>query len=795
MGKKPKQADDFDILGKLNMGSNMEIDINDPELMKELKGMGWDDDDMDLDPEMAELEKEIEDEEDFEIPKGREMTAEEIEKAQFDDDDLMDPELEKELEEAEGRENDPALQASIRIDTLTKQIEAAKANAIREKQNGDKDKALEHLKAMKSLQAELDSTQKLLTIHQITQKPKPDGQPPEDFDFTSIVSLSVLEHEKDSATKRKKRDVVETIEMQIDILTNNINLGLLSQEDYIQSLESKIQEYSSLTTGPHSKFYSKHVELMKQELEEAAQQEEEEDEEEEAQGLPESSPSVPSVPASNPSSSPPVPVQAPMPSPKIEDNHEDLMKNIKYKTVFESFDEGKLAFQYLKNIGRSDLAEKIIDRLETWQKILQVYKQGKEIKSEIKPLSPMDLVGTTEEERRKEFQRLLQFTAEQAAKSKEKALASLKMKDKEQAAVYKREMLLHEQKAQIMEVAMKNPWQPPPKVSFKSIVKSVQVLQEDLEPGVLEITYGKASGFSDGEDYFVTYSLVAGDTLTGATERFSKVNTKGFNHTFCVKVELRNFASLFKKHIIFEVFEYHRIRSNKSQGTFNIKLEQLAKTSKFTTTVQLNRKGPTFEVTFRIHKSLQTPELKQVTENLEVIEDLLPPFKTIDGAITQRKPDPATPSTSSSQSAPPSSSKASSPPEESKQENINFDDIGQDEYDDPNVIRNLVSFEVLELEIEKLKNIIIELRSNGQSADKFMNLQREMMRNKSIIEAQVGNGVITPDQYKEVLISQVAHDTKLAAFYKQRNKRQHLETVINRIKIMRKEIEELNNAE
>ena len=48
MGKKPKQADDFDILGKLNMGGNMDIDINDPELMRELKGMGWDDDDMEL---------------------------------------------------------------------------------------------------------------------------------------------------------------------------------------------------------------------------------------------------------------------------------------------------------------------------------------------------------------------------------------------------------------------------------------------------------------------------------------------------------------------------------------------------------------------------------------------------------------------------------------------------------------------------------------------------------------------------------------------------------------------------
>jgi hypothetical protein len=515
---------------------------------------------------------------------------------------------------------------------------------------------------------------------------------------------------------------------------------------------------------------------MTQELEEAAQAEEEEEEEEVDQVVEE--------PVPQPK---PVKAEVAIPTPKIEDNHEELMKNIKYRTVFESFDEGKLAFQYLKNIGRSDLAEKILNRLEQWQRILQVFKQGQEIKSEIKPLSPFDLTGMTEEDRRKQFQKLLQFTIDQAAKSKEKALASLKLKDKEQAAVYKREMLLHEQKAQVMEQAMKNPWQAPPNVSMKSIVKSVPVVQEDLEVGQLEITYGKASGFSDSEDYFVTYSMVAGDTLTGSTEKFSKVNSKGFNHTFVVRVEARNFASLFKKHIIFEVFEYHRIRSNRSQGTFNLKLEPLAKTSKWTTNVVLARKGPAFDVTFRIQKSLQSPEMKQITENLEIVEDLIPPFKTIDGAITQKRTEP---------------SNVASPParptpvvEESKQEAVSFDDIGQDEYDDPNVIRNLVSFEVLELEIEKLKNVIIELRSNGKSADKFMNLQREMMRNKSIIEAQVGNGVITPEQYKDVLEKQVEHDMKLAAFYKQRNKKQHLETVIGRVKIMKKEIEELNNSE
>ena len=787
MNKKgKKQPDDFDILGKLNIGNAMDVDLNDPALMKELKGMGWDDDeeDMDIDPELADLEKQIEEEEEFEVPHGREMTAEEIENAKFDEDDLNDPDLEAELDEAEGRENDPALQASLRIDHLEKEIELAKAMALKEKANNNKEKALEYLKAMKSYEAELNSTKQLLSMHKITQKEKKkrDTDPPEDFDFSSIVSMSVLEYEKEQALKGKKKDIVETCDMQIDILTNNINLGIVSQEQYIESLQLKVQEYEDLCKGPNKGFFLKHVQLMNQELQEAAEAEEEEEQGEQEEVVEEvvRQPSV-KKPLQ------PVPVD-PVPKPKVEDNHEELMKNIKYRTVFESFDEGKLAFQYLKNIGQTSLAEKILDRLEGWQKILHAIKSGKEFKSEIKPLSPIDLIGIPEESRRQKFAQLIKFTIDHAAQSKEKALAALKQKDKDQAAIYKREMMSYEQKGQIMEQAMKNPWQAPPNVTVRSIVKSVPVIHEDLEACALEVSYGSASGFSDSEDYFITYSMVAGDTLSGSTEKFSKVNTKGINHTFLIKVDQRNFSSLFKKHIIFEVFEYHRIRSNKSQGTCNIKLEQLAKQSTWTTNIQLARKGPSIVVTFRVQKALVAAEMKQITENLEVVEDLIPPFKSFEGLVLQRKQEVVENNTN-----PPGP--VAKAPEESKQELGGFEDVGQDEYDNPNVARNLVSFEVLELEIERLKGVIIELRSNGKNADGFMNLQRELMRNKSIIEAQVGNGVITPEQYKDVLEKQVEHDMRLAGFYKQRGKKQHLETVLRRVQIMKKEIVELANAD
>ena len=59
--KKKGKDDDFDFLGRMG-GGGADLDLNDPELMKELKQMGWDEEDneMEIDPELAELEKKIE---------------------------------------------------------------------------------------------------------------------------------------------------------------------------------------------------------------------------------------------------------------------------------------------------------------------------------------------------------------------------------------------------------------------------------------------------------------------------------------------------------------------------------------------------------------------------------------------------------------------------------------------------------------------------------------------------------------------------------------------------------------
>ena len=349
--KKKDSENEFDFLEKFKANQE-EINLKDPKLMKELKEMGWDEnDDMDIDPELEELEKEINDEEMVpEVYHGKEMTAEEIENAKFDEDELNDPDLLAELEEAEDPEDDPVFQANKRISQLKDQIEICKQNALKEKEKNNRQAALEHLKLMKSLQVELESSEKLLSVHKISQKnsakpsKKNDDPPPEeDFDYTSVVSIPVLEYEKERAVKRNDNDVVDSIDMQINIITNNINFGILTQEGYIKSLEDKIKEYKKALAKKEGKgTLAKHVEIMENELKEASEMEEDEEIEE--------------------------------PQPEIQKKeeviekskvpHEVLMNNIRYKVAYESLEEGKEAFKYLKDHGKIELCEKLLPKLE-----------------------------------------------------------------------------------------------------------------------------------------------------------------------------------------------------------------------------------------------------------------------------------------------------------------------------------------------------------------------------------------------------------------------------------------------
>lgn len=68
------------------------------------------------------------------------------------------------------------------------------------------------------------------------------------------------------------------------------------------------------------------------------------------------------------------------------------------------------------------------------------------------------------------------------------------------------------------------------------------------------------------------------------------------------------------------------------------------------------------------------------------------------------------------------------------------------------------------------------------------------MKKKTIIESQVSSGIISPELYKQVLENQVRHDMVLAKYFKEAGDKQRLQTVVDRVKLMKKELTEIDEA-
>jgi len=245
-----------------NYSGNLEVDLNDPKLLKELKEAGWEESEEEEFDE-SELEQELEKQ--LQGVHAKFKFTENIEETQLNEEDLEDPDLAAELSELGGAPEPP------REEQLTQQIESCKQQALECKKQGSIEEAKEWLRKYKSLQLELQSLQKEKKVLEIARSRK--QEEPEEFDYDSIVSMSVLEYEKEQAQRNKNQDLVEKLDMAIDLLTANINSGIISQEQYVASLHKKIQEHQLKPT----KKTAKHVQLMQQELEE--DEEDEEDEE------------------------------------------------------------------------------------------------------------------------------------------------------------------------------------------------------------------------------------------------------------------------------------------------------------------------------------------------------------------------------------------------------------------------------------------------------------------------------------------------------------------------------------
>ena len=119
-------------------------------------------------------------------------------------------------------------------------------------------------------------------------------------------------------------------------------------------------------------------------------------------------------------------------------------------------------------------------------------------------------------------------------------------------------------------------------------------------------------------------------------------------------------------------------------------------------------------------------------------------------------------------------------------------DLSPEELQDPTILSNLNADSVLETENSKLMEMIPRLRAEGKDVAKLLNRQREVARKSITLKQQIGNGIISPEDYRAVLRSSLEHDHRLLQAFRDEKQTEKAAIVAKRIEMMQAELKEMD---
>jgi hypothetical protein len=608
------------------------------------------------------------------------------------------------------------------------------------------------------------------------------------FDYGSICSMAVLEAELEKASKRRDAETVVTLNVKIKVLTTNIQMGLMSQEQYIQAVNHKVTEYRGLVNSVPAGLkatYQQHIKLMEDEL--SQQDNEDESDEEEGQAPP-----------------PPAKEQgrAQLVQEVPEISHETLIgSNSTYRELYETMEELKLAINYLKDLGHLEPIEGLLTKAERLHKQLSCIRRAQPFTLDLVSLLPSDITGMTETERRQRAVQLAEKAGQLEEEFKQAALDALKAKDRDNAARQKSLMLQYQQLQKDLIGSQQNPWQLLPTLVQEQRVERKEKLNEDVREGVLEVTVGKMDGASDSDELYVYLHLGLSKNLTlrGSTKQTKQAKTRGFNYTHCFEVDAKEWGMLDRRRLTLELYKHRWVRSDKLLGNGVVKLSDLCSTCSVQTSAPIGgRKGPGLEITLRVRRAFKANELVEVKSYTDTIRPMPPPFKQVNGSLAyHRRPEPQVSQASLSVSQPNMSAHTMSQParpvslavaEESKVAVAKMTDA---QLADLYPLDDIYCVGVLEQEVVRISALIKEKRNQGENVADFQRQQQQTIRKKELLKGQIENGVVTVSQYLQALEGQNAGDMERAKAFKTRGDTAAFGVVMQRLKMTQKEIAEI----
>ena len=576
---------------------------------------------------------------------------------------------------------------------------------------------------------------------------------------------------------------IEFIDIQILNITNAIECGKLDDNGYIQSLKQslifeeeflkRIEQDKELLSYeiPQLKIrINKRIELIQNELNErkttddnietvasiSEQNQLQQQQQHISDNINNNQHDLPSINPNN--------IELPLPTNEnTSSDNNNIEKQIDEQlilTLNERLNEYKSALEYFHVNDLPHQHKDATTKISTITNLLQKASNGEKITPSTIPhkITPEYISGYSNFEKASRYKRVIQEKTEQLTELSEdlskinESISKLTRKDskrieqsiKQESSDIQNQIDKLNKEIEELKQLSSSQWTPAPLFIQKEKNFKKEITNENISPNLLQVYIGNST--YDKDKVFLDVRISYSGKVQ--TEKIFQKPDGSFNQAFSFMFEKTEFKFLYRNCLDIKVYRKKTFR-DVFKGDATISLADLKNKIEIVTNAEIQleskRFKPTIEVKIEVRKPCVDTAYGVVTKKYWEIEKVYPEFKM-----------------------------------ECSQEEMNKL-FSKEEIDDPDVIDNLVSLQVLEYKIKEY--------DDREDKKDFVCL---MENKKKDIEDNLG-GNMSYECYFNIMNKQLNHDTKLYQFFKQSDINDKSNIVNNRIDILQKEIKEIES--
>ena len=376
----------------------------------------------------------------------------------------------------------------------------------------------------------------------------------------------------------------------------------------------------------------------------------------------------------------------------------------------------------------------------------------------------------------------------------------------------------------------KDKWVPAPEYCRNEEEEKVEKINNDIPENTIRIHIGKTNYEKD--NVYLKVKLKNGDKEL--TKEVQLKGNKDFNETWDWQFEKNEYKNLYKKILEIEMERtyWYKFGGSNIKGSVKIDLNSLKDTIQLVGDYNIElvskRTTPSINVTINLRTPFSGKQFEKVTKEVLNVKKIFPPFNpkaaTIPGSIP-----PKTSNNTTTINTPKEQNHSQAKKEQNSKildNNINEEKKENDkiiekrenkdiiekseqkpiitetsqkvdkrmfkdeELADVDGVDYLNSLKVLEYKLKILEDQIAKI--SGRTPRELMQKKIKMSCKIKIIQQQMGDGDVSPQDYHNLLNQQLIHDQALFAFLKQEKDLEKAKLVAIRIKLMNEEITELS---